>query len=190
MLLPTEPLLGWPGRSHSAEGWTSRGPYVSSVGVKQTLPIRDPASVGAVAPPGQPEVSQLRHPPPALGRDRRRRAGQPDGAGDDSHADGQRRPHQRVLSEQCRENRSAHHHPPHAHVCRGRQCDGHGAFSSTLAARGDVAPNQELCTVQGNSTSYNCPLMNPRRGGEPSPPCPTRPTHHSSGRGAGVLSGG
>jgi len=83
MPLPTGNSVGLAGRSHSAEGWTSHGHYVSSVALRQAFPIRDPAPVGAGFHPGQPSVSQLRHPHPALGHDRLSRYS--------SHAEQQRR---------------------------------------------------------------------------------------------------
>ncbi len=124
-----ETPLGWPGRSH--------GHYGDSVSDGKYLLYADTADVGAVAPPGQPAMSQFRHPDPALGHDHLSR--------DLSHADQQRHLQQPFIS---------------------GQCDGHGAFSGTLQARGAVATKREPVTVDAPPQPHNCPLMNPPGGGE------------------------
>jgi len=103
--------LGWPGRSP--------GHYRDSSALKQTFPIRAIVLVGAVAPPGQPAVSQRRHRHPALGQDRPSRPvpsptaldRQPDGAGDDSHANQQCRLQRSFMSGQCCGDRCSLHRP-------------------------------------------------------------------------------
>ncbi len=119
MLLPSKTTVGRVGLSPAPLGWTGHDPYDNSFWLTKALPIGDMVPVVAVAPPGQPAVSQRRHRQPAFGQDRPglpvpSAVGvdrQPDGAGEDSHAGQQRRLPRSFMSGQVREDRPAPNRP-------------------------------------------------------------------------------